>query len=169
MVGDYETLHWLKHIHWPPKDLLRWQWILFHFYNTIVLCMNTCSCRGICSSSACIGPQHFMTPLAKTITNLHHFHLLTKVDLPPFVDNFYPERDFVLHKKVFIYALAWSPHLSFGSLLDMVYEFWDYLVFNDYACGFDFIFEICGHIAYGHVPPLISCLFVASWLLILNK
>jgi hypothetical protein len=64
-----------------------------------------------------------MTPLAKTIMDLHHFHLLVEVDLPLFVDDFYLETDFVLDKKVFIYALAHSPHLSFSSLLGMVYEF----------------------------------------------
>jgi hypothetical protein len=31
------------------------------------------------------------------------------------------------------------------------------------------IFEICRHIACDHVPPLVSCLFVASRLLALEK
>jgi hypothetical protein len=31
------------------------------------------------------------------------------------------------------------------------------------------IFEIFRHIACDHVPPLVSCLFVASWLLALEK
>jgi len=42
-------------------------------------------------------------------------------------------------------------------------------VHDDYVSGFDIFLKICEHIACGHVPPLISCLFVASWLLALEK
>jgi hypothetical protein len=52
----------------------------------------------------------------------------------------------------------------------MVYEFlWDCFVPNDFASAFDFFFEICRHIAHGHVPPSISHLLVASQLLALEK
>jgi hypothetical protein len=52
----------------------------------------------------------------------------------------------------------------------MVYEFLqDYFVLDDYTSGFDFLFEICEDIACGHVLPLVSSLFVASQLLVLEK
>jgi hypothetical protein len=33
---------------------------------------------------------------------------------------------------------------------------------NDFANGFDFCFEICMYIACGHVPPLVSHMFVTT-------
>jgi len=63
-----------------------------------------------------------------------------------------------------------SPHLSSNNPLNMVYELLQYsFVPDDFASGFDFCFEICRHNAYGHVPPSISCPFVATWLLVLGK
>jgi hypothetical protein len=46
---------------------------------------------------------------------------------------------------------------------------WYFFVPDDFATGLDFCFEICKHIACGHVPPSISCFFVATWLLVLGK
>jgi hypothetical protein len=44
----------------------------------------------------------------------------------------------------------------------MVYELLqDYFVPDDSTNGFDLFFKVCGHIAHGHVPPSISCLFFA--------
>jgi hypothetical protein len=40
---------------------------------------------------------------------------------------------------------------------------------NDFANGFNFFFEICGHIIQGHVPPSISPSFSTSQLLMLEK
>jgi hypothetical protein len=52
----------------------------------------------------------------------------------------------------------------------MVYELLrDCFVPDDLASGFDHFFEICEHIAHGHGPPSVSCLLVASQLLILDK
>jgi hypothetical protein len=52
----------------------------------------------------------------------------------------------------------------------MEYEFLrDCFVHDDFANGFNFFFEICKHIAHGHVPPSISHLLVASRLLALEK
>jgi hypothetical protein len=52
----------------------------------------------------------------------------------------------------------------------MVYELlWYCFVLDDFASGFDFCFELCKDIACGHVPPSISRLFVATWLLVLRK
>jgi hypothetical protein len=43
-------------------------------------------------------------PLAKTIMARCHLHPLAKVDLPRFVNDFHPETNLVLYKKVFIYV-----------------------------------------------------------------
>jgi hypothetical protein len=75
-----------------------------------------------------------------------------------------------LDKNIFIFILAHSPHLLFNSPLGMVYELlWYCFVLDDFGSGFDFFFDICGHIVHGHVLPSISCLLVASWLLALDK
>jgi hypothetical protein len=39
----------------------------------------------------------------------------------------------------------------------------------DYANGFNFFLEVCGHITQGHVPPLVLCLFFTFRLLVLEK
>jgi hypothetical protein len=71
----------------------------------------------------------------------------------------------ILNWVTFISTLACSPHLS-----SMVYEFLqDCFVPDDSMNGFDLFFEVCGHIVWGHIPPLISCLFFASRLLVLEK
>jgi hypothetical protein len=45
----------------------------------------------------------------------------------------------------------------------MMYELLqDYFILDDFGNGFDFFFEVCGHIAHGHVPPFVLCLLVAS-------
>jgi hypothetical protein len=75
-----------------------------------------------------------------------------------------------LDRETFISTLTRSPHLSSDDPLGMVYELlWDCFVPNDYVNGFDFFFEICGHIIRGHVPPSLSHLLVASQLLALEK
>ncbi len=112
----------------------------------------------------------YVAPSVETITALWHFHLLAAVDLLPFVDDFHPERNFVLNRKAFISMLPCSPCLSFDSLSNMVYELLkDCFVLNNCTSGFDFFFEICGHIVCGNVPPLVSHLLVASQLFTLEK
>ncbi len=95
---------------------------------------------------------------------------MVEVDLSFFVNDFLLETNLVLDREAFIYALTRSPCLSFSSPLNMVYEFLqDYFVFDDSTSGFEFFLEMCKHIIHGHVPPLISCLLVASRLLALDK
>jgi hypothetical protein len=62
-----------------------------------------------------------MAPSVKTITALRHLHPLPKIDLPPFVDYFHLEMDFILDREAFIYALTSFPHLSSNCFLSMVY------------------------------------------------
>ncbi len=109
-------------------------------------------------------------PSIETITALWHLHPLAVVDLLPFVDDFHQEMNLVLNRKAFISMLPCSPCLPFDSLSNMVYELLrDCFVPNNCTSGFDFFFEICGHIVHGNVPPLISHLVVASQLFILEK
>jgi hypothetical protein len=108
-------------------------------------------------------PYTHTTPSAKTIATFHHFHPLVEIDIPPFVDDFNPKMDLVLDRKAFIFVLTHSPRLSSNSPLNMVYELLRYcFVPDDFASGFDLFLEICEHITCGHVPPLVSHLFVAK-------
>jgi len=117
-----------------------------------------------------LAPSILATPLSKTIVVLHHLHPLVEVDLPCFVNNFHPKMDLALDKKAFIFALTHSPCLSSNGFSGMVYELlWDSFVHEDFVSGFDYFFEICKHIVHGHVPPSVSCLFVALQLLVLEK
>jgi hypothetical protein len=45
----------------------------------------------------------------------------------------------------------------------------NYFVLDDFISDFDLIFEICEHITHGHVPPLVSHLFITSRPLALEK
>jgi hypothetical protein len=102
-------------------------------------------------------------PSIETIRALWHLHPLAEVDLFFFVDNFYLETNLVLDREAFISMLPCSPRLSFGSPSGMVYELLrDYFVNNNSTSDFHLLFEICGHIIRGNVPPLISHLLVAS-------
>jgi hypothetical protein len=104
-----------------------------------------------------------VAPSTETIATLHHFHPLVEVDLPPFVNDFNPKMDLILDKEAFISVLTHSPHLSFNNPSNMVYELLQYcFVLDDFISGFDFCFEICKHITHGHVPPSVSCMFVAT-------
>jgi hypothetical protein len=70
--------------------------------------------------------------------------------------------DLVLDKKTFISILTCFPHLSSSNPSGMVYELLqDCFVPDDSTSGFDLFFEICKHIARGHVFPSISHLLVA--------
>jgi len=51
-----------------------------------------------------------------------------------------------------------------------MYEFlWDCLVLDNFTSGFNLYFEVCEHIAQGHVPLSISHLLFAFWFLSLEK
>jgi hypothetical protein len=61
-------------------------------------------------------------------------------------------------------------HIFLPGPLSMVYEFLKYyFVPYDYVSGFDLFFKVCGHIALGHIPPSVSCLFFAFRFLTLEK
>jgi hypothetical protein len=67
---------------------------------------------------------------------LHLLHPPTKVDIPPFVDDFHLEIEVTLNWETFVYALVHSPHLSSDGLSSMVYELLrEYFVPNDSASG----------------------------------
>ncbi len=78
--------------------------------------------------------------------------------------------DFVLDKETFIYVLTCFPHLSFGSLEVWCLSFCKIVLYlMTLLVALIIFFEICEHIVCGHIPPLISCLLVASQLLVLEK
>jgi hypothetical protein len=76
----------------------------------------------------------------------------------------------ILDQEAFIFTLVCSPHLYSNDPLGMVYEFLqNYFFPNDSANGFDFFFEIHGHIVQGQVPPSDSRLFFSFQILTLEK
>jgi hypothetical protein len=93
-------------------------------------------------------------PPIKTIVALRHLHPLAKVDLIPFVNDFHLETDLGLDIETFIFVLTHSA-IWCMNFCDIVLSLMTLFITLKF-------FEICGHIAYGHVPPSISHLFVAS-------
>jgi hypothetical protein len=66
-------------------------------------------------------------------------HPPIKVDFPPFVDNFHLETKVTLDWEAFVSALVHSPRLSFGGLLNMVYELLENCLVPDNSTnGLDF-------------------------------
>jgi hypothetical protein len=62
-----------------------------------------------------LAPSILAIPFDNTTTTLHLLHPLAEVDLPPFVDDLYLETKVTLDQEAFIFVLARSPNLSFGS------------------------------------------------------
>jgi len=60
-------------------------------------------------------------PFNETIGVLCFLHSLFGVDFPLFVDDFHLEMQTILNWKTFVSALTFSPCLSFGGPLGMVY------------------------------------------------
>ncbi len=138
--------------------------------NMIMLCMGPCSCRGVCSSNMCTSSKHTYSPSNETMKILHLLDPLAKVNFPPFIDDFHLETKVTLDQDTFVFALVCSPHLSSSDPSNMVYKLlWDCFVPYDFVSDFNFFFEVCGHIARGHVPPLTSHFLFTSRLLMLEK
>ncbi len=136
----------------------------------IMPCISICSCSGIIWMICALALSTLIAPYDETMRVFHLLHLLIEVDFPPFVDDFHLETKVTLDQKTFISILAHSPHFSFGGPSSMVYELLqNYFVPNDYTSGFDFFFEVCGHIVQGHVPLLILQLLSTSRFLALEK
>ncbi len=59
---------------------------------------------------------------------------------------------------------------SSDNFSNIMYEFLqDFFVPNDFMNDFNLFFEVCERIAHGHVPSSVSCLFLASLILTLQK
>jgi hypothetical protein len=141
----------------PPSTQLRCAQALVHVREYV---------RTVCA----LAFGTLTTPLVKTIVAFRHLHPLVEVDFLHFVNDFHPEMDLVLDKEAFISILTHSPCLSFGGPSSMVYKLLgDCYVPDNFANGFDLFFEICRHIACGHVLPSLSHLLVALRLLVLDK
>jgi len=111
-----------------------------------------------------------VTPSDETTGFFCLLHPLAKVDFLPFVDDFHLKIKVILDQETFIFTLVRSPHLYSSGPLGMVYEFLqNYFFPNDFANGFDFFFEIRGHIVRGQVPPSDSHLFFSFQILMLEK
>jgi hypothetical protein len=93
---------------------------------------------------------------------LRLLHSLVEGGLLPFIDDFHLETKVTLDQETFIFALVRSPRLFSSGPSNMVYGLLrNCFVPYDYVSGFDFFFEVFGHIAQNHVPPSISHLFFA--------
>jgi len=58
------------------------------------------------------------------------------------------------------------PHLLPTSHSGMVFEhFWDYFHSENLVSGFPQLFQLCFHIAQGHIPPQIACILGMAHLL----
>jgi hypothetical protein len=111
-----------------------------------------------------------VAPSNETTRVLRLFHPLAKVDLSLFINDFHLNMKVILGQEAFVYVLVCSPRFSYNGPLHMLYELlWDCFVPNDFVNGFKLSFEICEHIAWNHVPPLILCLHPTFRLLTLEK
>ncbi|KAL2635507.1 hypothetical protein R1flu_006986 [Riccia fluitans] len=105
-----------------------------------------------------------------TIESLRQLHPSALQDLPPFVDDYHPDSDLLLDWDIFITALAKSPRLSSGGPSAMVFELLqDCFTPEDLTSGFDLLFQLCSHIACGHLSSPVARILGVSRLLALEK
>jgi hypothetical protein len=124
----------------PPLTQLHCTWALAHVREYVYV-MHASAFNILMASSV------------ETITTLCHFH---------------PKTNLVLDREANIYVLMCSPCLSSISLWVWCMRFCG-IFLSLMILLMALIFEICRHIACDHLPPLVSCLFVASQLLALEK
>jgi hypothetical protein len=109
---------------------------------------------------------HLIKPWKSFTFSIHLLRLIS----PHFFNDFHLKMKIILAREAFVSTLICSPRLFSSGPLNMLYELlWNCFVPIDYAMSFDLFFEICGHIVWGHVPPLILCLFSTSWLVLLEN
>jgi hypothetical protein len=112
----------------------------------------------------------FATPPNDTIGVLRLFHPHVKINTPPpFL--WFPSRDKLYFKSKgiclcldsFITSFFWWPFRhGVWAFTTLFCPTWFYKWFWP-------LFKVCGHIIWGHVPPLVSHFFFASWFLKLEK
>jgi hypothetical protein len=176
--------HWLASIHgWQLGDIIeRALALTSHICVESILDATTpplarlCYTRALAHVGEYVWTIHALvlnthaTPVNKATATFRLLHPLVEVDLPPFINYFHLETKVILNREAFISILAHSPHLSFNGPSGMVYELLRDCFILDYSTsGFDFFFNVCGHIVWGHVAPSILHLFSASQLLTFEK
>ncbi len=87
-----------KHMCQLPKDFQKWHQFLFHLHQHNCITHNNTHVKNYVQTLHALAPNTLPTPLAKTITTLHHLHPLVEVDFPPFVNDFHLEMDLALDK-----------------------------------------------------------------------
>jgi hypothetical protein len=106
--------------------------------------MGICTCRKVCSTSACIASEHFGGPIHETMIAFCFFSPINKGQPPPSY-RWLPSKDKSYFKSGNI--LACSLCLSFSGPSSIVYELLQYyFVPITFASGFEFLKIICGHI-----------------------
>jgi hypothetical protein len=77
--------------------------------NMIELCTGTCSCRGICSNSACIGPQHSCSPISWEHCGPSPSSSISWSWLPPFCQQFSSKNESCFGQNVATLTLGLRP------------------------------------------------------------
>jgi hypothetical protein len=104
------------------------------------------------------------TPIFTTL------HLKSNGYFTFFLEDLELNQDFKLSSDSFKLAFQRMSHLSRIGPFGMVFEhFWDYFHREDSTSGFFQLFQLCSHIAQGHIPPQITRVLGVAHLLAMTK
>jgi hypothetical protein len=110
-------------------------------------------------------PMSFDTTFA--LTTLH-----SESDgyFPFFLEDYELDQDFKLSSNSFKLTFQCMSHLSTSAPFGIIFEHLvNYFHPEDFASGFPQLFQLCFHIAQGHIPPQIACVFGVAHLLTMAK
>jgi len=136
------------------------------FISTIMLHTCLCSCKGVSSSNMCTSSKHTYNPIWWNHMSPLSFPSTCWGWSPPF-PWWFPSRDKSCFRLGGIYFYLGLFTMFF---FNMVFELLqDCFVLDDSVNGFNFFFEVYGHIFWSHVPLLVLHLLSTSQLLTVEK
>jgi hypothetical protein len=87
-----------------------------------------------------------------------------------FFKDYEPNHDIELFFNSFKLAFQHMPHLSTSGLCGVFFEhLWKCFHVEDLTNGFPQSFQLCFHIAHGHIPPQIACVLGVACFLTMTK
>lgn len=127
-----------------------------------------CICKRVCANGVCKSSKHINGLIQWNHKSFFVFFTYQQMSTSPFCQWFQSKDKCDLDQEAFIFVLACSLCFSSNDPLGMVYEFLCKIFLSHMTLWVPLIlFEVCGHIAYGHVPPFVLCLLAALQLLVL--
>jgi hypothetical protein len=100
----------------------------------------------------------------------HYFTSWIRRLFPIFLEDYEPNQDLELSFDSFNLTFQCMSNLSTSGSFGMVFEhLWDFFHPKDFVSGFPHLFQLCFHIAQGHISHWITHIFAVACLLAMTK